>query len=76
MARVYKDKNGYPRYTNLGMPVHTAVSQNMIGGRVGEGRVTHHKDGNKMNFRRTNLEVMDRDEHSRLHARKRRSSWW
>ena len=44
------------------------VARNMFGS-IGEGRVVHHRDGDKSNFRRSNLTVMDRSNHSSYHAR-------
>ncbi|MGA2573293.1 MAG: HNH endonuclease [Candidatus Methanomethylicaceae archaeon] len=48
---------------------------NMVGGSIGRGRVVHHKDGNKSNFRRSNLFVMSRSDHSSLHIKKKRWFW-
>lgn len=72
MANFYKDKKDYPRYKDSGKLVHRTVAANKVGGKIGRGRVVHHKDGNKSNFRKSNLVVMKRSSHSRLHARKRR----
>jgi len=74
MARFFK-KKGYPHFTSTGKSVHRQVAAKKVGGPIGRGRIVHHKDGNKSNFRRSNLRVMSRSQHSRLHARKRRSSW-
>ena len=68
----YKDKKGYPRWRDSGKLVHRTVASNMIGGLIGKGRVVHHKDGNKSNFRKSNLTVMSRRHHSWLHAKKKR----
>jgi len=75
MGKFYYDRKGYPRWADSGALVHRTVAENKVGGRVGEDRVVHHRDGNPHNFRRDNLVVMDRSDHSRLHAKKR-SSWW
>jgi hypothetical protein len=72
MGNTYKDKKGYPRWKDSGRLVHRDVASNMLGGPIGKGRVVHHKDGNKSNFRKSNLTVMSRKEHSSLHARKKR----
>jgi hypothetical protein len=73
MGNTYKDKKGYPRWSDTGKLVHRAVAANMIGGPIGKGRLVHHKNGNKSNFRKSNLIVMSRKQHSSLHARKRHS---
>lgn len=73
VGSTYKDKKGYPRWKDSGKLVHRTVASNMVGGLIGRGRVVHHKDGNKSNFRKSNLAVMTRRSHSALHARKKRN---
>jgi hypothetical protein len=73
VGNTYKDKKGYPRWKDSGKLVHRTVASNMVGGRIGKGRVVHHKDGNKSNFRKSNLVVMSRSKHSVLHAKKKRN---
>jgi hypothetical protein len=70
--KFFKYRKGYPRWKNSGKFVHRTVASKMVGGRIGRGRVVHHKDGNKSNFRKNNLRVMSRSAHSSLHAKKRR----
>ncbi len=70
MGKFYYDKNGYPRWKDSDKLVHRTVAKPK------DGEVTHHKDENPHNFRRANLENMSRSEHSSLHAKKRKSSWW
>ena len=67
MGKFYYDDKGYPRWRDSDKLVHKSVV-----GRVGEGKVVHHKDGDKGNFRKNNLIVMDRSSHSRLHAKKKK----
>lgn len=71
MAGFYTDKKGYPRDRETGELIHRRVAANKVGGHIFSGFVVHHKDGNKGNFRRSNLQVMPRASHSRLHARNR-----
>ena len=59
----YKDKNGDWQYT------HRRTAEKKVGGKIGKGRVVHHRDGNKRNNRPANLQVMSRSAHSKLH-------WW
>jgi hypothetical protein len=73
VGNTYKDKKGYPRWKDSGKLVHKTVASNMVGGRIGKGGVVHHKDGNKSNFRKSNLVVMGRSKHSALHAKKKRN---
>jgi hypothetical protein len=72
MGKIFKDKKGYPRWKNSKKLVHRTVAANMVGGPIGKGRVVHHKDGNKSNFRKSNLTIKRRSDHSSLHAKKRR----
>ena len=74
-----KNEKGYPVYKKSGKLVHRVVAEKKIGGKIGRGRVVHHNDGNPMNFRKENLRVMGRSEHSKLHTAKRRrakKSWF
>lgn len=71
MTGFYTDKKGYPKDRNTGELIHRRVAENKVGGHIFSGFVVHHKDGNKSNFRRSNLQVMPRASHSRLHARNR-----
>ncbi len=71
MYRFYIDKKGYPRWRDSKKLVHRTVAANKVGGRIFSGMVVHHIDGNKRNFRKSNLWVMTRIAHSRFHARQR-----
>ncbi len=70
--KTYTNAEGYQVYKDSGVPVHKRVAEKKVGGPIYEGRVVHHKDGNKRNNHPANLQVMDRSDHSRLEARKRR----
>lgn len=72
MARVYTDKRGYKRFSDSKKLEHRWAAEKKVGGKIFSGRVVHHKDGNKSNFRPSNLQVMTRSEHSKHHAKKRR----
>jgi hypothetical protein len=75
-SKTYVDKKGYKRYKNSGKSVHRHVASRMVGGKIWKGKVVHHKDGNKLNNRRSNIQVMDRSNHSKLHANKRKKKGW
>ena len=72
MVRTFIDKKGYKKYSNSGRSVHRHVASRKLGGKIWKGFVVHHRDGNKRNNRRSNLQVMKRSSHSRLHLRKRK----
>lgn len=69
ITKVYRDSKSYLRYANLGMPIHRAVAQNKIGRGLRDNEVVYHQDGNKSNFRRSNLSVISRSFHSKLHSK-------
>lgn len=73
MGNTYKDKKGYPRWSNSRKLVHRTVASNMLGRPLRKGEAVHHRDENKSNFRKSNLTVMNRRDHSSLHAKKKRS---
>jgi hypothetical protein len=50
-----------------GKRVARRIVELAIGRRLRSGEVVHHKDGNRLNNHRDNLELMDRGAHSRLH---------
>lgn len=67
MDNKYYDSKGYPRWKNTGILVHRTVAENKVGGIIFPGMVVHHIDGNKANFRKSNLWIMSRSAHSKLH---------
>ena len=69
MGRFHYNEKGYPVWDDSGRTVHSTVK------RAGPGQVVHHRDGDKGNFRKSNLQVMGRSAHSSLHAKKK-SGWW
>ncbi len=70
---IYIDEKGYPRFKDTRELVHRKVAAKKIGGTIYRENVVHHKDGNKRNFRRDNLQVMSRSKHSKHHYRERRN---
>lgn len=69
MGWFFKDNKGYPRDSRDGGLVHRKVAENKIGRPLREHEVVHHKDGDKSNFRRSNLRVTSRSYHSKLHKK-------
>lgn len=65
----FKNKKGYPVSKNTGRLIHREVAAKKIGRPLRKHEVAHHKDGNKGNFRRTNLRVTSRSHHSKLHKK-------
>lgn len=48
--------------------IHVITMERLIGRRLEKNEVVHHKDGNKRNNAISNLVLMTRSEHARLHA--------
>ena len=72
MQNFYIDKKGYPRWNDSNTLVHRTVASNKVGGKIFHGYVVHHIDGDKRNFRKHNLHIMSRSNHSKLHWLERR----
>jgi len=51
---------------------HRYIMQNIIGRKLDFNEVIHHIDGNKRNNDVSNLEIMQRSEHSRIHMKGRK----
>ena len=63
MAKIYRNKSGYPVYSNSGKFVHIAQAENKVGGKIYDGYEVHHKDGDKSNYRKSNLAVLKKKFH-------------
>ncbi len=72
----YTTKEGYVQHYNPKSPdarengyspVHRDVARKKIKRALREDEVVHHKDGNKLNNKKRNLEVMTKSEHYRIH---------
>ncbi len=74
MSGFFTDKKGYPRDKKDGQLLHRKIARKKVGGFLFPGTVVHHKDGNKSNFRKSNLQVMSRSNHSILHYNKRKKN--
>ena len=64
-------KDGYIEYTrgeNKYRSVHVVAMEKNIGRKLNSNEVVHHIDGNKSNTDLSNLALMTRSEHARLHA--------
>jgi hypothetical protein len=53
---------------NAGRALHVVVAEWAEGRRIMDGEVVHHRDENKMNNHPDNLQIMNHNEHNRLHA--------
>ncbi len=67
-----KNKSGYQVFREGGkmLSVHKRVAEKKVGGGIYEGYEVHHKDGNKDNNRPSNLAVIKKSFHRKIHAKK------
>lgn len=74
----YKTKEGYVQHYNPKSPdarengyspVHRDVARKIVKRDLKENEVVHHKDGNKVNNKKSNLAVMTKAQHYRIHHR-------
>ncbi len=70
---IRKNKSGYKVFKQNGkyQSVHKRVLEKKLGGKVYSGYEAHHIDGNKNNNRRSNLVVVKKSVHKKIHAKKR-----
>ena len=72
LKQTYIDTNGYLRFEDSNKLVHRWVAEKTIGRRLYSNEVVHHRDGNKLNNNRSNLQVFSsQDEHHILHQRRK-----
>jgi len=69
----WKNKSGYKVFREKGkiVSVHKRVAEKKVGGKIYKGYEAHHKDENKNNNRPSNLAVIKRGFHKKIHAKKR-----
>ena len=74
----YRDKKGYKRFADSGIPVHRYVAERKLGRKLKKGEVVHHINRDKTDNRRANLWVFkSQKQHDSAHRRdKRRFGRW
>jgi hypothetical protein len=69
MPKTYIDKSGYRRFTDSDDLVHRWVVRKH-GYHLSRHQQVHHRDGNKLNNDISNLEIVSRGNHERIHGKK------
>ena len=75
--KVTAKQTGYYEFTCghfKGKGVHRVIMEKYLGRNLSKDECTHHCDGNPKNNKISNLELMLKGDHSRLHARQTQSS--
>ena len=78
MARWFKDRNGYPRFSDSGKLVHRWKAEKKLERDLESEEVVHHKNRRKTDYSEGNLWVFkNQSEHNRAHKRdKAKKGFW
>ena len=68
----FRKNNGYKQFSENGKwkYTHRRVAEKKLGGKIFFGYEVHHIDGNKNNNRYSNLRVLKKSDHRRIHSKK------
>ncbi len=65
---IYTDKEGYPRFKDNNKLVHRVVMEKILRRPLREDERVHHVDGDRTNFRRRNLQLVNKKDHFKIHV--------
>ena len=54
-------------------PTHRVNAEEKLGGQIYKNKVVHHRDGNKLNNDKKNLQILTRKQHYKKHYKDRKS---
>ena len=72
MGLFSKNKNGYKTFKDtdgIWQSVHKRVAEKKVGGKIFKGHEVHHKNGNKLDNRPSNLQVLTKAAHKKIHSK-------
>lgn len=69
--QIYKPNSPEARDSGYA-PEHRVIASKKIGRPLRDNEVVHHRDGNKLNNKPSNLQVMTRFEHWKTHRKKKK----
>ena len=65
-AKTYINREGYRAFSDSGKLVHRWVATKKYGHKEVEGKEVHHIDGNKLNNEKSNLIILNKEDHYNL----------
>ena len=72
MGLFSKNKSGYKVFKDgdgKWQSVHKRVAEKKVGGKIFKGHEVHHKNGNKLDNRPSNLQVLTKAAHKKIHSK-------
>ena len=78
LSKLFKDRNGYKRFADSGIPLHRYVAEKKLGRNLKKREVVHHINRSKTDNRRKNLWVFrSQKKHDSAHrSDKKRFGRW
>lgn len=68
-SKTYEDENGYLRFKDSNRYVHIWVMRKKLNRHLKKGEIVHHINGNKKDNSDTNLIILNKEQHYKLHTK-------